>query len=245
MKKLISVIAALFAAVMLCGVSVCAQTGSYVMDNAELLDDYEFNDIEAKLADIHDTYGYKVMIHTDYDWYGSNIEYYAETLAYDYDIDNGMIYVITMGTREYDIYSKGQMYNEVMIGSIIRDLADDLQPYLTDGDYYAAFDQYAARCVKEIEHVNANGPNVEPSYAVPVGVGLGIIISLIVVLVLKHGMNTVRPEKMADNYIRMGSFQLTHARDVFLYSTVRRVKRESSSGSRGGGGGGGHASGSF
>ena len=66
----------------------------------------------------------------------------------------------------------------------------------------------------------------------------GAIIGLIVVLVLRAKMNNAKPQKTAGHYIRNGSFNLTVCRDMYLYSTTRRVARpksNSSGGSRGGG----------
>lgn len=48
--------------------------------------------------------------------------------------------------------------------------------------------------------------------------------SLIAVLLMKRALNTVRPERAADRYTKEGSFSLTECRDIFLYSTVTRVR---------------------
>ena len=57
---------------------------------------------------------------------------------------------------------------------------------------------------------------------------------------LRSSMNTFRAQRNASSYIPAGSFHLTTRRDVFLYSNVSKVRRQSSSGggsgrSRGGG----------
>ena len=61
---------------------------------------------------------------------------------------------------------------------------------------------------------------------------------------MKGQMNTVRAERMANNYIRKNSFRLDSARDIFLYSTVTRTKISSDTNS-GGSSDSGHSSGSF
>ena len=53
---------------------------------------------------------------------------------------------------------------------------------------------------------------------------IALAISLITVLLMKRALNTVRPERAADRYTKEGSFALTECRDVFLYSTVTRVR---------------------
>ena len=76
-----------------------------------------------------------------------------------------------------------------------------------------------------------------------------LAVGLIVALVLKGQMKTVRRKQNAASYVREGSFNLTRAQDLYLYTTTTRRRIESSSGSRSGGGGGGgghsHRSGKF
>ena len=75
-----------------------------------------------------------------------------------------------------------------------------------------------------------------------IAIGVGLIASLIIVLVMKAKLKSVRFKGDARDYITQGSFKLNETSDVFLYSTVTKTVRESSS-SSGGGGGGGHSSG--
>ena len=57
-----------------------------------------------------------------------------------------------------------------------------------------------------------------------VSFALGLILSLVIVLLMKRSMSTVRRAKRADSYVEKNSFSLTEARDIFLYSTVTRVR---------------------
>lgn len=234
------------AAVLAGGVTVSAESEFKVYDNADILSDSEEAALEKKLSDIADTYGHDVIVYTT-DSIGSKEAWeYNEDLRYELDagIDgSGIIYLVSMEYRDYDIYSFGNMYEEIMINSVRDDMAEELVPYLSDGDYYGAFDRYADKVKAEIIYVREYGPNEEPSYAIPIGIGCGLIIGIITVLVMKHGMKTTRAEAMANNYVRQGSFRLTNSRDIFLYSQITRTKRSSDSGSSGGGGG--HSSGKF
>lgn len=234
------------AAVLAGGVMVSAESEFKVYDNANILSDSEEAALEKKLSDIADTYGHDVIVYTT-DSIGSKEAWeYNEDLRYELDagIDgSGIIYLVSMEYRDYDIYSFGNMYEEIMINSVRDDMAEELVPYLSDGDYYGAFDRYADKVKAEIIYVREYGPNEEPSYAIPIGIGCGLIIGIITVLVMKHGMKTTRAEAMANNYVRQGSFRLTNSRDIFLYSQITRTKRSSDSGSSGGGGG--HSSGKF
>ena len=57
-----------------------------------------------------------------------------------------------------------------------------------------------------------------------VAVTIGILLALGIVLLMKRSMSTVRYQKRADNYVNDNSFSLTDARDIYLYSTVSRVR---------------------
>lgn len=248
MKKAKEIILSLIcsAAVLAGGMTVSAESEYKVYDNADLLSDSEESALEQKLSGIADTYGHDVIVYTTYSLDGEDAADYNEELRRKLGagIDgSGIIYLVSMEYRDYDIYSFGKMNDEIMIDHIRDNMADDLAPDLSDGFYYEAFDRYANRCIYEIKQVEENGPNVKPSYAIPVGMGIGLIIGIVTVLIMKSGMKTTRSEAMANNYIRQGSFNLTNSQDIYLYSSVTRTKRQSSSG--GGGGGGGHSSGKF
>lgn len=53
---------------------------------------------------------------------------------------------------------------------------------------------------------------------------IGIAVGLTVTLLMKRSMSTVRKQKRADVYVKDDSFSLTESRDIFLYSTVTRVR---------------------
>ena len=53
----------------------------------------------------------------------------------------------------------------------------------------------------------------------------GFVVALIITLVMKSKLKSVRSQRTAANYQRPGSMQLTHSSDLFLYSTVTRMKK--------------------
>lgn len=57
-----------------------------------------------------------------------------------------------------------------------------------------------------------------------VAVIIGILLALGIVFLMKRSMSTVRYQKRADGYVNDGSFSLTDARDIYLYSTVSRTR---------------------
>ena len=58
-----------------------------------------------------------------------------------------------------------------------------------------------------------------------VGVLIGIVIAVIVMLVHKSKLRSVRMQHAAANYIKQGSFKLTASRDIYLYKRVERREK--------------------
>ena len=71
---------------------------------------------------------------------------------------------------------------------------------------------------------------------------VSIVISLIATGIMAAGMNNAKPGRAAANYIKKDSFKLGEKTDMYLYSTVTKVKIETENRSSGGGGGGGGGS---
>ena len=70
----------------------------------------------------------------------------------------------------------------------------------------------------------ASAPVNDTLITVLVCVGIGLAVGLTVTLLMKRGMSTVRKQKRADAYVKEDSFSLTESRDLFLYSTVTRIR---------------------
>ena len=56
-------------------------------------------------------------------------------------------------------------------------------------------------------------------------IGIGLIIGLVTVLIMRSQLKTVRSRYTAADYVVQGSFNLHHSRDIFLYRHVHRVPR--------------------
>lgn len=61
---------------------------------------------------------------------------------------------------------------------------------------------------------------------------VALVISLVIVFLMKSSLNTVHRAKSANSYTKEGSFALTECRDIFLYSTVTRVRVNTDSNKR-------------
>ena len=71
---------------------------------------------------------------------------------------------------------------------------------------------------------------------IPISLVAGIVLSLIVVGTMKSKLKTVRFQAAANNYVKAGSMNLTESRDIFLYNTMTKTKKEKNDSSSSGGG---------
>ena len=215
-----------------------------LVDRADLLTDVEEEKLVAILDEMSERLEYDVVViaidtmeHNNTDGYSA---YYAqrtfEHYGYGYgENERGVLLLISMEYGDFAIYSPDMSdYTVNSIGSYVA-------PYLSSGDYYDAFVAFAERVEGEV--VSASKFPLLRNIAIAVIVGL--LIAFIVVSVMKGKLKTVRSRDHAREYVREGSFDLQHSRDLYLYSTVTRVPRPRNNSNGGSRGGGGRMSGKF
>ena len=162
---------------------------------------------------------------------------------------DGLMFLVSMEEREWHISTCGYGITSFTDAGI-QYVGGQMLDSLADGDYAEAFRIYAACCDDLIDQARAGHPFDEddvprkpmspivPLVCIVIGAALGIA----VVQGMKAQLKSVRKEKSAANYVRPGSMNLTGKQDLFLYSNVNRVKRETKSSSSGGGGSSTHRS---
>lgn len=248
---------------LLCPVLTAFAVEGRILDNADLLWNDEVAALEEKAKAITEEYGMDVVILTVYEYEGGSIEAFADDF---YDVNgfgvgedySGVILVISMDDREWAISTCGEaIYAITDYG--IQSLFEEMAWYLSDDDFYEGFDAYlnalpayfyAYRQGKPIDgYVGGyDGPgSVEigtkeevvyyektPPYGLaPV---IGLVIAGIAVLVMRSSMNTKRPQRSAVSYLNEETYDLRRQQDIFLYSQVTKVRRQSQNNSGGGGG---------
>ena len=181
----------------------------------------------------------------------------------DYGLDNeksGVLFLVSKGDRKYHISTKGagiKAFTDYGIGRI----KEEIKPYLSDGDYFNACDEFLnitkdfVKAYKDGTPYDTDNPyNEEIDYVIleVIALVIAFVIALISVGIMRLRMNTAKPKGTAMEYIKKGSFKLTSEKDIFMYSTVTKTAKPkdndnsaggstthvSSSGSEHGGGGG-------
>ena len=240
-----------------------------VVDNADLLTSEEETDLETKSQALRSEYEMDIVILTVETLDGKYAQQYADDYfdenGYGYGSEySGVLFLLAMSEREWYISTCGDAIY-LLTDRSIQQLGETAVSYLSEGDYYEAFDAYLDALPNNLENAPVNGYGDSPENHYPgepserrsspnlaVSLVIGMIAAAVVVLIMRGSMNTKRQQHGASGYLKAGSFHLRRHQDLFLYSNVSKVHRQqnnshssggssthrSSSGRRHGGGGG-------
>ena len=189
-----------------------------IMDNADFLTEADYATVYTKLCDASRKYGVELFIYTEksnVEETDENINRYARNLYNEiFDNEAGkdcvILYVID-DTAELDlscIYSNGKAKAAVNF-----DAQERLRETLRDGGKSDRFVLYESTGKEYKEPFGWFG-------AIALSLGIGFIIALIVVLVMKGKLKTVRFSNNATDYTVPDSMNVTDERELYLYSTV-------------------------
>ena len=234
------------------GVLTSEQVDGLTQTASDLRDLYEMDvaivvvtDLDGKSAqDYADDY-------YDYNGYGVGDDY------------SGMLLLIATESRDWWISTCGEAIY-VLTDYGIESIFSDFAGYLSVNDYYHAFETYLD-CLPEYFDAYYSGNPIDGysgNYSGPgsytpgdaddtvyyeddsfgifeilFSLVVGCVVAGIAVLIMSARMNTKLPQNSARNYLNQSSYRLHGHSDMFLYSNVTKVRRESSSSSSSGGGG--------
>lgn len=248
------------------GFSVGSAAGkSSVIDDAGLISASDEKKLSQKIKEIQKD-KFDVVILTVKSLDGKSAQDYADDYYdnNDYGLDDeksGVLFLVSKGDRKYHISTKGagiKAFTDYGIGRI----KDEIKPYLSDGDYFNACDEFLnitkdfVQAYKEGAPYDTENPyNEEIDYVIleVIAFVISFVIALISVGIMRLRMNTAKPKGTATEYIKKGSFKLTSEKDIFMYSKVTKTPKPkednndssggstthiSDSGSEHGGGGG-------
>lgn len=235
-----------------------------VIDDAGLIKASDEKKLDKKIKNIQKN-EFDVVILTVKSLDGKSAQDYADDYYdnNDYGIDSeksGVLFLVSKGDRKYHISTKGagiKAFTDYGIGRI----KEEIKPYLSDGDYFNACDEFLnitkdfVKAYKDGTPYDTDNPyNEEIDYVIleVIALVIAFVIALISVGIMRLRMNTAKPKGTATEYIKKGSFKLTSEKDIFMYSTVTKTEKPkdndnsaggstthvSSSGSEHGGGGG-------
>lgn len=218
-----------------------------LVDDAGLLSSQEALALSEQLNQISEERHCDVAIITIPTTNGMDIKAFADDF-YDYNgygmgiEDNGIMLVISMGEREWALTTYGLAITAFTDAGLDY-IEEEFRPHLSDGDYAEAFTSFASLCDAFLEQYETGEPYDighmphKPLSLVwiPLSIGIGAVISLIIMGITASGLKSVAPKGYAADYMQPDSLKITNNTERFLYRNVRRIARESaSSASKGG-----------
>ena len=265
MKRILK-LTAVFLVLLLCWKTrVLAANTEYVRDEYGVLSNselQELNDLAARVSDAHHTGVYiRVMNsmenHFSMEEYAGSL-YAAEDMGWG-DSDDGIMLVLTMDDRSFDIFVRHgglaeqaftQYAREEMASTVVYD-------YLRYDKYADGFNSFISIADADLSYAEAGTPISEDfdpardareqaeqeeraaaTKAAKAGATVGIppLTALLACLAMKSRNKTTGIKKEASEYIAKNGIRLTNRHDRFLYRTESRT-RINRDNDRGGGGG--------
>ena len=227
-------------------------TMHYVIDAYGLLSFDEWTDLENRAASISGRYDCGIYIVTvdDYRNYGDGSVYNVTRQIYFSDSDfgvgddrDGILLLLSMNERDYALYVYGEKAERIFSDSVLIKLENAFLGYLGNNNWSAGFSVYIRECADYLAHAQEGGAmgNTFDGRRILIVVVSSCAVALVVCLIIKGGMKSVRQKNEARAYVVDGGLHLTQHVDMFTHTTRTSRKIESSSGSSGRGRvGGGH-----
>lgn len=214
---------------------------AYMADEAGLLTGAEASDIEAKLTEISNRQGVDVVIVTVDSTDGQSPMDFADDY-YDYNDyrADGILLLISVEDSDWWISTSGYGITAITDAGLDY-ISARFVPLLSNGEYARGFTEFAELCDTFITQAKTGDPydthnlpkeSFNAVFSLILALCIGLVTALIVTGKMKSKLKTVRQQAKADHYVAAGSLQLTHSRDLFLYTHLdRREKAMQSSGS--------------
>lgn len=216
-------------------------TYPYAIDDAGIIANNE--SVSTKLDKIGSKYDVDIVVVTVESTGNKTAEAFADDF-YDYNgySKDGILFLLSMENRDLAISTKGygiEVFTDYGLDYIIECMRDDL----ANDDFDYAFMTFADKCELFLEQAENGKPydygntiKTTKDYLTVIGISavIGLVIAIIVVLILKSQLTSVKFQRNADSYLKSGSINLTQNNNIFLYKTLSKTKRESQSSSGGG-----------
>lgn len=230
-----------------------SQTGSvsmhYVFDISDLLTFEEWEELEARAADISNRQhcGVYFALVDDYTDYGDGSVYevtyqlyHGSELGFGTDRD-GIIVLLSMEERDHAMFVYGEYAEYAFDEFGQEELEERFLGDFEDNDWYGGISSYLDACNEFLTKAEEGKPvRSSPWPMVAAAVGISCLIAGGICFFLLRGMKSVHEKKEADAYLTGGGLHLTQQYDRYTHTTQTRtkIKKESSSSESGGGGSG-------
>lgn len=197
-----------------------------LVDDAGLLEASQIQELQDRLDQISEEYECDVAIVTEESIGGMNIRDYTDDFFDDHDYGmgedhSGILLLVTMSEREWWMTTTGDAI-DIFTDAKQEEISDRFVSYLSDGEYYDGFVEFADLCENTIMQAQTENDLLG---SVLIAVGIGFVLSLIITGVMRCGMKSVRFKPDAADYLQKGSVHLSRSHDMFLYRQVSRTAK--------------------
>ncbi|MBR5773163.1 MAG: TPM domain-containing protein [Clostridia bacterium] len=250
-KRTARLLSLIFIGIFALSFSLCAfagKEGDLLYDGADLLSDYEEQELEALLSEKSAEAGVTIAIvtvndFTEYEFYGFKEEY-MQDFSDDYygnyfgQNSDGILLSLSMNDRSYHISTSGSCL-ENLSDSDIAKIEDAVISRLSNGYYADAFETFVTKVVEELIPLTKGERIIKkaPTFGLA-SIIVGAISAFGATGSMKGKLKSVSNQKNAAVYAISDSLNIANQADVFLYRNVVATPRpkETSSSSKGGGG---------
>lgn len=243
-------IVALLIAVLLLVVSVlpvsATSSNPLLVDNSDVLTDEQELELSTKLNALRDKYKFDLVVVTVDSFNGYTAQAYADDYfdynGYGYGVNrDGSLFLIGVYEDYREISTSGYgttAFTDAGIQYIGSQIVSDIR----SGNYYIAIDEYIDLCDDFLAQAEKGSPyDVNNLPRSPfkfiknllISLLVGFVLALIVVLIMKSQLKSVRSQAAASNYVKTGSMNVTLAREFFLYRKVDRQRKANNNNSGG------------
>ena len=205
-----------------------------VVDNAGLLTTGEIANLRSSIASISSKYNFDLVIVTERNIGGMNIESYADNFfennGYGLGADrSGALFLQVTDTREIFVSTTGsgiRIVNNNALNKILNDAISGLRT----NSYYRAYNSFLVNMEEFLVLYSKGGRTYNIFYKwnfifVAIGWLIAAAIGFITVASWKSKMNTAITQTQAGGYMIPNSLSFKVKQDSFLYSTVTKTPR--------------------
>jgi uncharacterized protein len=218
---------------------------THFIDNANLVtDEGEAKQLNYWLADISRSRNNDVVIITVPNLGNYNdFNGFSRSMRTQHGFSGDTVMLIldmNLHDRKFDIATFG-FANDAFTDRGVNKLLDEIQPLLSAGNYYSAFELFAGRADNYLMNARAGNILYSSGYTPVIALicaGAGSVIALLITLGFKSSHKTAKPQRSACNYVVQNSFNLRNQKDLFLYSRVTKIAKPQNTGGGGRSGGG-------
>ncbi len=229
-------------------ISVHAQSETTVYDYAGIMSESAEKNIADSAKKLIKDSGVDAVICTVNSLDGIALDEYAKKAFEDFNAGigkdkDGILLLISFdamhsgkGEREIYFYTHGYAKNGGFNEYGIDRITELITPKLSGGDYEGACEEWLSLSGKFLKAAKNGDPySSDHRYKTVENYLAGLLVSFIIGLAAAAGacfimirmMRTTMPKYDNTDYVKKDSFRVTKQRDIYVYSTVKRMKRES------------------